>query len=104
METSKEKGQEVLEQYGIEGIRDLIIEEDQLMKREISIGEALNLIMNRESQPAMKEEEGSVEKYVEKRYTLQATFLSELEAIEARARVVFIQLPQEERNLSTVQN
>ena len=74
------------------------------MKREISIEEALALIMNQESQSAVKEEAVSVEKYVEKMYTLQATFLSELEAIEARARVVFVQLPQEERNLSTVQN
>ena len=145
METSKEKVQEVLEQYEIEGIRDLTVEEEeQLMKGEISIEEALDLIMNRESESAMKEEEGSakkdvlentegsttptsstdsteskvptastdtdkseagqiVEKYVEKMYTLQATFLSELGAIEAKARAVFAQLPKEERNLSTAQ-
>lgn len=143
METSKEKVQEALEQYEIEGIRDLTVEEEeQLMKGEISIEEALDLIMNRESKPAIKEEEESakkdglenievatrptsstdskvsasstetdkpaevgqiVEKYVEKMYTLQATFLSELGAIEAKARAVFAQLPKEERNLSTAQ-
>ena len=124
METSKENVQEILEQYEIEGIRDLTVEEERLMKGEISIEEALDLIMNRESEPAMKEEEESaqtdglentevtttptssedskvptastemakpeagqiVEKYVEKMYTLQATFLSELGAIEAKAR------------------
>ena len=147
METSKEKVKETLEQYEIEGIRDLTVEEEeQLMKGEISIEEALDLIMNRESEPAMKEEESAkkdilentegattptvstesigmtdskvpaaseettkpeagqiVEKYVEKMYTLQATFLSELGQIEARARAVFAQLPKEERNLSTAQ-
>lgn len=142
METSKEKVQEALEQYEIEGIRDLTVEEEeQLMKGEISIEEALDLIMNRDSESAIKEEEEStkknvlentevtttptssagskvpisstgtdkpeagqiVEKYVEKMYTLQATFLSELGAIEAKARAVFAQLPEEERNLSTAQ-
>lgn len=142
METSKEKVQESLEQYEIDGIRDLTVEEEeQLMKGEISIEEALDLIMNRESESAIKEEEGSakkeglenteapttptssadskvstlstetdkpevgqiVEKYVEKMYTLQATFLSELGAIEAKARAVFARLPKEERNLSTAQ-
>lgn len=123
MVTSKEKVQEALEQCEIEGIRDLTVEEEeQLMKGEISIEEALDLIMNRESEPAMKEEAESsqkdglentetdkpkagqiVEKYVEKMYTLQATFLSELGAIEAKARAVFAQLPKEERNLRTVQ-
>ena len=142
METSKEKIQESLAQYEIEGIRDLTVEEEEkLMKGEISIEEALDLIMNRESEPAIKEEEGSakkdglqntelattptssadskvsisstetakpeagqiVEKYVEKMYTLQATFLSELGAIEAKARAVFAKRPKEERNLSTAQ-
>ena len=133
METSKEKVQEALDQYEIGGIRDLTVEEEeQLMKGEISVEEALDLIMNRESESVMKEEEGSakkdglentevattptsstetdkpeagqiVEKYVEKMYTLQATFLSELGAIEAKARAVFAQLPEEERNLSTAQ-
>ena len=142
METSKEKVQESLEQYEIEGIRDLTVEEEEkLMKGEISIEEALDLIMNRESGSAIKGEEESaqkdglentetattptssadskgstsstetdkpevgeiVEKYVEKMYTLQATFLSELGAIEAKARAVFAQLPKEERNLSTAQ-
>ena len=40
-----------MEQYEIEGIKDLTVEEDQLMKGEISIEEALDLIMNQESQP-----------------------------------------------------
>lgn len=129
METSKNKVQKALDQYEIQGIRDLTIkEEEQLMKGEITVEEALNLIINKEeSQPTLKEEEAIVqkyqldqpvastapaestaleverivEKYVEKMYTLQATFLSELGGIEAKARAVFSKLPKEERNLST---
>lgn len=151
METSKEKIQEALGEYEIQGIRDLTVEEEErLMKGELSVEEALDLIMNRENVSTIKEEsvllgentlenaDGSisseeilgstgnhsntgsqvsttsteiakqdtskiVEEYVEKMYTLQATFLSELGGIEARARATFAALPKEERNLSTAQ-
>lgn len=169
METTKEKVQETLQEYEIEGIRDLTVEEEEkLMKGELSVEEALDLIMNRENGSAVNEEgvlaentvghtvnntggsmgatsstesQGStgsilsgsqgntetnssqsqesvggtstettkpntsqiVEKYVEKIYTLQATFLSELGGIEARARAVFAALPEDKRNLSTAQ-
>lgn len=130
IETSKGKTKEVLEQYQLEGIRDLTVEEEeQLMKGEISVDEAVSLIMNQESQPTIEEEEALaekyqlqkpiastaptettqlevgqiVEKYVGKMYTLQATYLSALGAIETRARTVYSQLPKEERNLSTAQ-
>lgn len=163
METSKEKIQNVLEDYGIEGIRDLTVEEEeQLMKGELTVEEVLDLIMKGNSESNLEEKEALVgkyeldqsttstennslaqnneassnngvatnnsvtqsqtstsaassaestkvetkqivEKYVEKMYTLQATFLSELGKIEARARTVYAQLPKEERNLSTAQ-
>lgn len=128
IETSKGKTKEVLEQYQLEGIRDLTVEEEeQLMKGEISVDEAVSLMMNKESQSTLKEEgtvaeskeqeaESSapaettkleagqiVEKYVGKMYTLQATYLSTLGALETKARTVFAQLPKEERNLSTAQ-
>lgn len=134
MTASKEKVQAALEEYQIEGIRDLTVaEEEQLMKGELSVQEALDLIMNSDSQSEMSEDESVpvsnqgesaeeeatkaptheaassnqpttkqiVEKYVEQMYTLQATFLSELGAIEASAREVFANLPPEERNLNT---
>lgn len=150
MESTKEKTQEVLAQYELEGIRDLTLEEEeQLMKGELTVEEALDLIMNKEDQPTEEEAEalgekydldkpngsnnaaddgnakpstkpststnGSaattesakaeakqiVENYVGKMYTLQATFLSDLGAIEAKARATFAKLPKEERNLAT---
>lgn len=128
METSKEKVKQSLEQYQIEEIRDLTVaEEEQLMKGEITVEEALSLVMNKSEDasdtPSLEEKEALAEKYeldqptatenaqvgaeqivaayVEKMYTLQVTFLSELGAIEARARAVFAQLPKEERTLST---
>lgn len=163
METSKEKVQEALQEYEIQGIRDLTVEEEEkLMKGELSVEQALDLIMNRGTESTIKEENGLVgnntlgdgngavssaeplsntgaqnntsiqgntgnqantgseapttstqvavtntskivEKYVEKMYTLQATFLSELGSIEARARATFAALPESERNLSTAQ-
>ena len=158
METSKEKIQDALKEYEIEGIRELTVEEEeQLMKGELSVEEAVSLILNQANKPTQEEEkaldekhevdqpsvstennalsqnngtssnngssinnstqsQGStgtstesgktevgqiVEKYVEKMYTLQATFLSELGGIEARARAAFAALPESERNLST---
>lgn len=136
METSKEKVKQSLEQYQIKDIRDLTVaEEEQLMKGEMTVEEALDLITKGESRPTIEEKEALankyeldepiasispqeesqshetvkvgveqiVETYVKKMYTLQVTFLSELGAIESRARDVFSQLPKEERNLSTAQ-
>lgn len=173
METSKETIQNVLEDYGIESIRDLTVEEEeQLMKGELTVEEVMGLIMKGESEPTLEEGEvlaqkyqldhqlgsagddnkaenhqvsldyetsnqgtsgedvstsnsakqdqvptGSlvstestkeqtkqvVEKYVEKMYTLQATFLSELGKVESRARTAYAQLPKEERNLRAAQ-
>ena len=163
MEASKGKIQDVLEDYGIEGIRDLTVEEEeQLMKGQLTVEDVLALITNKEGEPTSEEKEalaekyeldspvsskentsgvsnaeagttssgtpngstagvtsstGSassaestkvqtkqiVEKYVQKMYVLQATFLGELGKIEARARAVYASLPKEERNLSTAQ-
>lgn len=146
METSKEKIQEALQEYEIKGVRELTVEEEEkLMKGELSVEEAVSLILNQADQPTQEEEKtlaekdeldqpisstendqvaqnneatlnnGSstestqvevgeiVEKYVEKMYVMQATFLSELGKLEARARTVYAQLPKEERNLSTAQ-
>ena len=44
-----------------------------------------------------------VEKYVGEMYILQATYLSELGNLEARARAVYEALPEEERNLKSAQ-
>lgn len=58
IETSKERAKEALEQYELEGIRDLTVEEEaKLMKGEISVEEALSLIMNEESQSTIEGEE-----------------------------------------------
>lgn len=132
IETSKEKTQEVLEKYQLEEIRDLTVEEEeQLMQGKLSVEEAVERIMNKDSQLVSKEEENLsenkvlaaesttsedvvqseviqseegqvVEEYIGKMYTLQATYLSALGAIEIKAREAFSQLPKEDGHLSAM--
>lgn len=64
MATSKEKIQNALEDYGIEGIRDLTVEEEEkLMKGELTVEEVLSLIMQEDTEPTLEEKENLAEKY-----------------------------------------
>lgn len=62
MENSKEIIQEALQEYEIEGIGELSVEEEEhLMKGEISVEEAVDIILNQGGQEAQEEEKALAE-------------------------------------------
>lgn len=122
MEEVKTEVESALTSYNLQGVRDLTVEEEEkLRKGEITLEEAMDLMMPARAVAETPEEEiveavntvdtstkeqqveAVVAEYVGKMYTLKAKYVALLGSVESEAKSSFFSLPKEQQNIKGLQ-